>query len=71
MSSTDTVALTEFTMATNFPAANVSSSPPSGGTRTHHGTPSTIPTIMSPDAGNDDFDNGAGIPKLELARQVV
>jgi len=54
-------------MAANIPAFNISSSPPSGGTRTHHGTPSTIATIMSPDAGNDGLDNGAGIPKLELA----
>lgn len=55
-------------MAANIPVVNISSSPPSGGTRTHYATPSTIPTVMSPDTGRDDFDNDTGIPKLDLAR---
>lgn len=45
---------------------NLSSSPPSGGTRTRDGTPSTLATFMSPDTGQDGLDNAVDIEKLEL-----
>ncbi|KAK5082928.1 hypothetical protein LTR05_006810 [Lithohypha guttulata] len=48
-------------------AYNLSSSPPSGGTNTHHGTPSTIATIMSPEAGASSVQRDADVNKLDLA----
>ncbi|KAK5942152.1 hypothetical protein PMZ80_006107 [Knufia obscura] len=49
------------------PAMNLSSSPPSGGSRTIHNTPSTVPTMHSPAERESDADIGLSVPKFDLA----
>lgn len=62
---TDYVGLSRITMATPNPVFNLSSSPPSGGTHSGHGTPSTLATFMSP-LNNDFLDIGTEIENLDL-----
>lgn len=55
-------------MAMSNPSFHLSSSPPSGGTRTYHGTPSTNATVMSPETGPGSHDDKSSIAEFDLGQ---
>lgn len=55
-------------MAMPYPSFHLSSSPPSGGTRTYQGTPSTNATAMSPETGSGCQDDKSSIAEFDLGQ---